>query len=380
MAESIRFEQLRSTAQFQLRRGGRFLVAELLVPHRILSTSTCNGGQSDTIRFLVNHQSCEGSDHWERHSVMVDRGLDHYHEEACRDIELPPESVALMGTAANMNYAAISEHSNEEVSVVAVVTAGVQGNATCAGDRASWRETEAGWSKIPSYAGTINTMVLVSRPLTEGALARAAMTATEGKSAALQQLAVRSLYSHDLATGTGTDQYCLAAPLEGAKPLTATSTHVELGEFIASAVRDATLEALRWQNGLEPSYTRSLLHALGRYGFANEDQFYAALRAHLTERQLELLQKNSKSILYEPLVAASVYAYIAVLDRIRYGTLPASVVAAALRQQAASVAANLAAQPERWQEFHRMLTEVDSSAPVALLVESLALGWSAKWT
>ena len=30
--------------------------------------------------------------------------------------------------------------------------------------------------------------------------------------------------------------------------------------------RDATLEALRWQNGLEVSYTRGVFHALGRFG------------------------------------------------------------------------------------------------------------------
>ena len=41
---------------------------------------------------------------------------------------------------------------------------------------------------------------------------------------------------------------------------------MKLGEIIGVAVRDATLEALRWQNGLEASYTRGLCHALGRYG------------------------------------------------------------------------------------------------------------------
>ena len=375
-----RFESLRSTAAFQLRRSGRFLIADLLTPHLVLSTSTCNGGQSDAVRFLVNHQSCEGTDHRERHSALVDRGLEHYHREVCQEVDLPAEEVALMGTAANMNYASVNERKGEDVGVVAVVTAGVQGNATCAGDPAAWRETEAGWSKIPSYSGTINTMVLVSRPLTAGALARAAMTATEGKTAALQQLAVRSLYSKDLATGTGTDQYCLAAPLEGLKPLTTTSTHVELGELIAAAVRDATLEALRWQNGLEPSYTRGLPHALGRYGFSNEKQLCDALRAHLSERQLELLEKNAKSVLYEPLVAASVYAYTAVLDRVRFGTLPASAVAEALRQQASCIAANLAAQPGRWSEFHGLLSEVNPDEPVALMLRALALGWSSKWT
>ena len=46
-----------------------------------------------------------------------------------------------MGTAANMNYAAVSTETDDAVEVTAVVTAGVEGNATCAGDPATWRET-----------------------------------------------------------------------------------------------------------------------------------------------------------------------------------------------------------------------------------------------
>ena len=56
-------------------------------------------------------------------------------------------------------------------------------------------------------------MLLVNRPLTPAALARAVVTMTEGKSAALQRLAVPSKLHVDLATGTGTDQYCIAAPV-----------------------------------------------------------------------------------------------------------------------------------------------------------------------
>ena len=92
------------------------------------------------------------------------------------------------------------------------MTAGVEGNATAAGEPASWRETEAGIEKVPAYAGTINTMLFINRPLTPAALARVVVTMTEGKSAALQRLAVPSKRHVDLATGTGTDQYCIAVP------------------------------------------------------------------------------------------------------------------------------------------------------------------------
>ena len=58
-------------------------------------------------------------------------------------------------------------------------------------------------------------------------------------------------------------------------------------------------------------------------------------------------------MLYEPLVGAAAHALAAVLDRVRHGTLPASVARDASVQQAATLAANLAARSDRWPEFRR---------------------------
>src|SRR5580704_12185595 len=104
LRNSMHWESLLARPDFHLRRSGRYLVTELLTPHRVLSTSACNGGQSEAVRYLVNHQSCEGSAHHERHACMARLGLEQYHHAVCQELELPPESVASMGTAANMNY------------------------------------------------------------------------------------------------------------------------------------------------------------------------------------------------------------------------------------------------------------------------------------
>ena len=366
----IHWECLRGTPQFVLRRASRFVVAELLTPHVVLSTSVRNGGQSNAIRYLINHQSCEASAHKERYAEID--GQVAYHDVVCAEVDLPPSEVTLMGTAANMNYAAVVVAEDAGVDVTAVVTAGVHGNACCAGDPAVWREGEQGWVKVD---GTINTMVLINRPLSEGALARAVVTMTEGKSAALQRLAVRSLYSQDFATGTGTDQYAIAVLADGAGRLTSASPHVKLGELIGRSVRDATMEALRWQNGLEPSYTRGLFSALSRFGLC-EETFYADIAPWLAESDVELLKKNSKSVFYEPLVGASAFAMAAVLDRGRHGAIPMSAAREALRQQAATMAASLAAKPYLWDVFRGQLSESD---PVRLVLQAIALGWSAKW-
>lgn len=362
---------------YDLKRDGRFLIAELLVPHQVLSTSAYRGGLCEDVRYLVNHQSCEGNGHDARFALIKQLGEVGYHRHVCAERGFPPDAVALMGTAANMHYAARVVESHAELRVCAVVTAGVEGNAGCAGDGASWHEEDAGWRHL--YEGTINAMVLINWPLTPGAMARAVVTMTEGKSAALRDLAISSRFSQDLATGTGTDQYCVAAPLDKTRvPKTNAGHHAKLGELIGKSMRKATLEALRWQNGLEGSYTRSVFHALKRFGF-REDRFLSAMEKRLKADEFALLKKNLKSVVYEPRVSAAAYGFAAVWDRVRYGTVSLELADPVLRQQAAILATSLAARPDVWLSCYEQL-RVDENAFLEVVYDAFALGWRLKWT
>ncbi len=364
---------------YELKRDGRFLVAELRTPHQVLSTSACGGGMTGGVRFLVNHQSVEGQGHLERFEWMKEIGETGYHHHVCKELGLEPEAVAMMGTAANMNYAARIVETFAELRVCAVVTAGVEGNAGCAGDLATWHEAESGQMERHPHDGTINTMLLVNWPLTPGAMARAVVTMTEGKSAALRDLAVSSRYSQDLATGTGTDQYCIAAPLDEAKrPKARTGHHAKLGELIGTSVRRATLEALRWQNGLEASSTRSLYHALKRYGLEPES-FRPAMESRLDADEYAFFEKNIRSVVHDPGVSAAAYAYAAVWDRLRHGTLSTELTAPLLRQQAAFLASCVAAKPEAWPACYEQLVFHDD-ALLDTVYDAIALGWRLKWT
>jgi adenosylcobinamide amidohydrolase len=283
-----------------------------------------------------------------------------------------------MGTAANMIYAAHETAEAGGLRVDAIVTAGVEANAVCAGDAAEWIETESGWNKAQQVAGTINTIVAIDRPLAPEALVRALMTVTEGKTAALTELSVSSRYSQDLATGTGTDQICLAAPArDGGYAYTSASPHTKLGELLGRAVRNATKQALKWQNGLEPSLTRSLIHALRRFGFS-ENVFLEAMRSRLNEPLMRLLEKNRNAVFYEPQVAAAAYAYAAIWDRVRFGVLPRSAAREILRQQAATLAASLSARTSDWHSFWQRL-DVNPEQPLDAVYDAAALGWTAKW-
>jgi adenosylcobinamide amidohydrolase len=363
---------------FSAYRQGRFLIAELNTAHQVITTSACAGGLSTTVRYLVNHQSCEATDHKQRYLEINVLGPDGYHRSVCDDLTIDPQSAAVMGTAANMIYAAHETQSFEDVRVDAVVTAGVESNATCAGDPAQWIETVDGWNKLQDVAGTINTIVVINQPVMPEALVRTLLTITEGKTAALTELGISSRYSQDLATGTGTDQVCVAAPFfEDRHAYRSASPHTKLGELLGLAARAATRNALRWQNGLEPSLTRSLVHGLRRFGFS-EHSFILEMRRRLDETSAGLIEKNKNAVLYEPQVAAAGYAFAAVLDRMRFGVVPASAAAEILRQQAALIAATLAAQTEHWHAFWGQL-ELHPERPLDAVYDALALGWAAKW-
>jgi adenosylcobinamide amidohydrolase len=298
------------------------------------------------------------------------------HEEVCAELGLPEKQTATMGTAANVQYTALASEQYDGIEVTVFATAGVYGNAATAGDPAIWHETAEGWKRAGEPVGTINLIVLCSVPLAPGALARAAITVTEGKSAALTRLAVGSRYSPDAATGTGTDQMCIAAPLtEGAREYSGTGPHSKLGELLGVASRNAVLEALRWQNGLEPSYTRSLAHALGRFGLT-ESVLRERISAQLAESDAALLAANWMAVLHEPLASAHAYAAASVLDRLRYGTLSAEVAEEAIRTQAAGLASAMAARVELWHHFYERLTP---RPPLEMIVHAIALGWEHKW-
>jgi adenosylcobinamide amidohydrolase len=372
-------DALYRSALFAARRFGRYLVVELLAPHRVISTSAVGGGQRDDLRFLVNHQSCEGQGDQERYELIARMGLDAYHRTVCGEIGTDPDRTALMGTAANMAYAVHRSAAFEDLRVDAFTTAGVSGNAARAGDPAAWMETDDGWRKVSPYAGTINTILLLACPVTTSAHACVVITMTEAKSAALAELAVPSRCSPLIATGTGTDQICLAAPLDPSrKPKDSTSPHVKLGEIIGVAVKESVKEALCWQNGLEPSRTRDLFHALGRFGLtpARAAERLAAL---LPERRYDLLEKNWNAVFHDPGSAAAAYAFAAVLDRVAFGTLPPGLANEVLRQQAACLACSLAAKPESWPAFRAELA-LSPDDPVELVLRAIALGWNVKWS
>ena len=382
---------LDETDHYTLRRQGRFLAAAFKRPHRVLSTCRVNGGLREDLTHIANHQSCEGVGHAACHHSVVGLGPDAGHVAACTEADLPPATTALMSTAANMQCAVVARAAYEELTVQVVATAGVLGNATRAGDPAGWHERPGGSVRVErpvvdapapeAGAGTIVTLAFINQPCTPAGLVKAATMVTEGKSAAVLDLRIPSLQSPGLATGTGTDQLAIAAPLENADAWARhwAGSHNTLGELLGRATHDAVTRCLLLQNGLCPELRRTVCGALGRHG-CDEVALRACAEAELDAESARLFTANLLALVHDPQSAAAAYCLAESVDLARAGILHPEVAREATLNQAALLAATVAVQPERFAEFRAALGARRNVEPGALAALAMVWGFARKWT
>lgn len=238
-------------AQAQILRGERdgywekVLVVGFPEARRTLSTSD---GLLEA-RAALNHAGHPKL--WEKLSVRFmgedGRGgkayAEHVHQTTARRLQQDKSAVARMATAADLDNLAVVTRQHGPLTVTVLATAGARTNAQRTGvDGSSYIEGN-------TPAGTINLMVLTNIRLTDAALARALITVTEGKTAALQDLAVPSTYTPAVqATGTGTDSIIVVSGTHGPQA-SYTGGHSRIGELIGKASYQAVVEALGKQNG-----------------------------------------------------------------------------------------------------------------------------------
>jgi adenosylcobinamide hydrolase len=94
------------------------------------------------------------------------------------------------------------------------------------------------------YPGTINSIILINGALTDAAMVNAVITATEAKTAALQDLGVR-IHGHEdgkLATGTTTDAVLIAVTQQGRLHQYA-GTATQLGYLIGRTVYESVMKS-----------------------------------------------------------------------------------------------------------------------------------------
>ena len=150
------------------------------------------------------------------------------------------KNTSILFTGADMDNLSVKKQNFRDMEVYALVTAGVKSNAVrMSKDSGNFYEP-----------GTINMILLTNMKLTNRAMTRAIISATEAKTAALNDMDIRSSYTSlvNQATGTGTDNIIV---VEGSgTQIENAGGHSKLGELIAKAVYEAVQEAIYKQNGL----------------------------------------------------------------------------------------------------------------------------------
>ncbi|NLD37747.1 MAG: ABC transporter substrate-binding protein [Desulfatiglans sp.] len=208
------------------------LVVEFNRPLNIVSTLD---GLRKGITAVGNHYaplSCWTVAHREDISVIRKRVLD--------ILGKSEKDTSLLFTGADVDNLSIVKKRFRDMEITALVTGGVTSNAMrMSRDEGSFYEP-----------GTINIIILPNMKLSEPAMTNSLITATEAKSAALQDLDIRSSYSPEYqATGTGTDNIVIVEG-NGEVTIDTAGGHTKLGELIAKAVYEGVKEAIYRQNGL----------------------------------------------------------------------------------------------------------------------------------
>ena len=222
---------------------GKTLLIDFHHPQFILSTLE---GPKEGILTVGNH-------YFEPAFWMVsqDHNAQDLVNKICMLTKRPQKSTSILLTGADMDNLAMVSKKHQDLTIHAFATAGVQSNAM----RMS--------KDIGLYykAGTINIIIMSNRKLSKKAMTRALITATEAKTAALQDMDIRSAYTPLInpATGTGTDNIIVVQGSSGTM-IDQTGGHTKAGELIAKAVYEAVKQAIFKQNGI--SATRSVFFRL----------------------------------------------------------------------------------------------------------------------
>ena len=274
-----------------------------------------NGGYREDLTAVFNHdvnpgigmtcQYCK-QDEKERQRFITDELGLHY------------DTVAYMATIVSMDNAIVKSASFEELTVTAIATASLEVNGGRVGEKATCHERNG--QSINLRPGTINIMVFANADMTSGCMARAMITATEAKTAALQELIAGSLYSTGIATGSGTDNMMIIADAQSDNLLTYAGKHGKLGELIGITVMAAVKESLSLHMGLSPESQHSVLARLKRYGLTDKSFKDKLERLEGTISLADYMDNLHKIDQNGELVALT-SLYVHLLDQLTWGLL-----------------------------------------------------------
>ena len=249
-------------------RYSRSVVVQFQGKRRVLSTSPFNGGCQEDLKCVFNYDGNPGAG---IACTMKAPTYEGHMRVIAEEIGLDPDTCAGISTAAHMENLSIQSEAYDDFTVTALVTGGIEVNGGRVGDIASYHEIQGKATKVKE--GTINIIIIIDADLPAPTMARALVTCTEAKTAAIQELILGSNYSRGLATGSGTDGTIIVSNSTSNIRLTSAGKHSKLGEYIGRVVKKAVKEALYLQTGVCPEVQYSVLRRMRRFGVNEEVLF-----------------------------------------------------------------------------------------------------------
>lgn len=204
-------------------------------PRRSLSTAIYGGGFRN-IRYALNQKL---TTFYPSEKDFPGGSVSSYLKLCALERGAVPEESAVLLTAAKVDLFSHKIIEAGPVLVEAITTGGVEKTACRASSPALYREEKGQFAP----QGTINMMVLFHGSLPDGIMARALITLTEGKTAALQDLGIADVNNGLPATGTGTDGITFITDPKGLH-FTDAGPFSELGAALSKAAYETVTECL----------------------------------------------------------------------------------------------------------------------------------------
>lgn len=289
---------------------------------KVLSTSPLNGGITTHLTYALNINCMNGAYECEMLGDTYEEDLTAH----ARALDIDPSTATALSTAAWTELCAVKTASFRDLTVTAAVTGGIDSNGMGPADPAFYYEEEGNYK--PLLPGTINIFLYINQNLTDAAMVRALVVCSEAKAAAVSQLLLGSVYSEEIATGSGTDGTVIAANMESDHTLTDASGHSKLGELVGTAVKSAVKQALLKQTAASGPRQFQILTRTARYKITACSlwDFYTAQQtvfqefhvdfAKASDLEYAVLSHNRTSNL-----VLCVSLYIHLMDQLRWGLI-----------------------------------------------------------
>lgn len=252
-------------------------VCQFSSPRLVLSTSLYHGGflQADAVfnhrlNFFVDSEADLPGGNMEQYLAIV-----------AKQWGLSATSSTGLLTSAHMDCRGYSVVTYQDIIVEVIVTAGADDNAVRAGDAGTYSEHNGCYENV---GGTINIFAFTNINLSHGAMAKTLIGITEAKTAVLQELAVVSPVTLNLATGTGTDGVIIACNPASSIVYKDTGTQSKLGELFCRAVKSAVGQSLAKECDTRPERQGGVAQRLKRLGldhWCNAETLGTSSRAKL---------------------------------------------------------------------------------------------------